>query len=311
MAGTVANWYPVGAMNAIAAESLTKYYGRRVGIYGVNLTVPPGVIFGFLGPNGSGKTTTIRLLLALLRPSGGKATVFGLDCWRYSHRIKEDVGYVPGDLRLYSWMSARSALKIFGRVRHRDLVSPGLELARRFQLNPDVQARRMSRGMRQKLGLILALVHQPKLLVLDEPTSSLDPLMQQLLYDELRKRAAAGATIFFSSHALSEVEDLCDRVAILREGRLVADETLEALRGRAKREVTLRWGDHKAAEDTAVPGFLDLRQRRGGEWICTLEGSVMDLVRWSASQPLDDLTVGRPDLESLFHQFYEQGESTR
>ena len=293
-------------MSVIVAENLTKRYGRRVGIDALNLTVPAGAVFGFLGPNGAGKTTMIRLLLALLRPTSGRASVFGLDCWHNSHCIKTDVGYVPGDLRLYSWMNARDALRILGQVRDRDLATFGAELADHFGLDVDVRVRRMSRGMRQKLGLVLALVHRPKLLILDEPTSGLDPLMQQRLYEHLRGRAAEGTTIFFSSHTLSEVETLCDRVAILRDGKLVANETLEALRKRTKREVTLRWNDKTAPRKLALPNFLELRERRGRECQCTLTGPVMELVRWSATQPLDDLAIGPPDLESLFRRYYQQ-----
>lgn len=293
-------------MSVIVTENLTKRYGRRVGIERLNLAVRPGTIFGFLGPNGAGKTTTIRVLLALLRPTSGSAAIFGLDCWQQSHRIKEEIGYVSGDLRLYSWMTTRAALQIFGQVRHRDLKGPGRELTERFDLEPDIRVRNMSRGMRQKLGLILALVHDPKLLVLDEPTSSLDPLIRQLLYDELRKRAAAGATIFFSSHTLSEVETLCDHVAILRRGKLVADKTLEELRSQAKREVILRWKERADTEGVKVPSFLDLKKRFVREWRCVLDGPATDLVRWSASQPLEDLSIGQPDLETVFRAFYEE-----
>ncbi len=297
-------------MDVIVTENLTKRYGQRVGIEGLSLSVPLGTIFGFLGPNGSGKTTTIRVLLALLRPTNGKATVFGLDCWRHSHRIKEEIGYVSGDLRLHSWMTAHSALQVFGQVRGRDLREPGRKLVEGFDLEPDVRVRNMSRGMRQKLGLILALVHDPKLLVLDEPTSSLDPLMRQLLYDELRRRAASGGTVFFSSHTLSEVEALCDRVAILRKGRLVADETLDDLRSRAKREVILRWKESARSDGVNPPDFLEVKKRYAREWRCVLDGPAVDLIRWSASQPLEDISVGQPELETVFQAFYEERERT-
>ena len=156
------------------------------------------------------------------------------------------------------------------------------------------------------MGLILALVHRPKLLILDEPTASLDPLMQQKLYDHLRDLASEGHTIFFSSHTLSEVEHLCDRVAILREGRLVADETLDALRGRAKRVVTIRWHE---GEVPKPPGFLEVYERRDRQWHASLTGSVMELVRWSAGQPIEDLSIGQPGLALLFQQYYAPEES--
>ncbi len=188
-------------MSLIHLENLTRGYGHRRGIEGVSLSVVEGALFGFLGPNGAGKTTTIRVLLGFLRPTGGAAKIFGLDCWRDSKAIKRDIGYVPGDLRLSEWMNGATALSIFGAVRGQDLSRPGRDLAKTFDLDLQVKVRAMSRGMRQKLGLILALAHSPRLLVLDEPTSALDPLMQQVLQDLLRRRAAAGQTVFFSSHS--------------------------------------------------------------------------------------------------------------
>ncbi len=296
-------------MSAIVTEGLSKRYGRRVGIDSLSLSIPPGSIFGFLGPNGAGKTTTIRLLLGLLWPTEGHAVVLGFDAQRDSHRLKADVGYLPGDLRLYPWMTARSSLKIFGQVRHQDILQPGLALCERFSLESEVRVHKMSRGMRQKLGLVLALAHAPKLLILDEPTASLDPPMQQALYAYLLERAAEGVTVFFSSHTLSEVEGLCNTVAILREGRLVVHENLETLRQRARRTVVLRWLSEEAAR-TPVPEFLEVTLRDGLEWQCRLSGASTELVKWSAGQPLADLTVGKPDLDSLFREFYhDDGES--
>src|SRR6058998_117085 len=182
-------------------------------------------------------------MLGFLRPTSGEARIFGLDCWRDSKVIKRDIGYLPGDLRLPAWMNGANALSIFGAVRGRDLARSGRELAEKFDLDLRVKVREMSRGMRQKLGLILALAHSPRLLVLDEPTSALDPLMQQVLHELLRQLAAAGHTVFFSSHSLGEVEQLCDRVAIVRDGELVADESLAALRDRAGHDLTIRWQD--------------------------------------------------------------------
>ena len=293
-------------MSVIVVKQLTKRYGRRVGVANLNLNVSEGSIFGFLGPNGAGKTTTIRVLLGLLKPSEGAAAIFGLDCWRQSHLINAEVGYLPGDLRLYPWLTCERALNIFGQIRERDLTDAGRALASDLDLDPDVPVRDMSRGMRQKLGLILALAHRPKLLILDEPTASLDPLMQDKLYDHLRALAADGHTIFFSSHTLSEVEHLCDRVAILREGRLVVDETLDALRGRAKRVVTIRWHEGDVPKP---PGSLDVYERRDRQWHASLTGSVMELVRWSAGQPIEDLSIGQPDLTMLFQQYYAHEES--
>jgi len=203
-------------------------------------------------------------------------------------------------------MNGTQALSIFGSVRGRDLNRSGTELAGRFDLDLDVKVRDMSRGMRQKLGLILALAHSPRLLVLDEPTSSLDPLMQQVLHDSLRQLAAAGHTVFFSSHSLGEVEQLCDRVAIVRNGELVADESLAALRERSGHDVTIWWKTGSHAQELTPPEFLKLTRCDDGVWQGTLQGPVQRLVDFLASKPVEDLSIGRPDLESLFRRFYEQ-----
>lgn len=296
-------------MSVIATRMLTRRYGRRVAVDGLNLDIPEGTLFGFLGPNGSGKSTTIRVLLGLLRPNGGSATIFGLDCWRDSPRVKRDVGYLPGELRLYPWLTCRSAVRMVGRTRGRDLTEAGARLADEFDLDLDVRVRTMSSGMRQKLGLILALAHRPKLLVLDEPTTGLDPLMQDALRNHLRTLAAAGHTVFFSSHTLSDVERLCDRVAILRKGRLVADETLDALRKRATRSVMIRWKPGGETQASQAPQHLDVHERHNRQWQATLTGPVMELVRWSAHQPIDDISIGQPDLSHLFRQFYAEPEA--
>src|SRR5688572_11749408 len=177
-------------MSAIVTHELTRRYGSRRGIERVSLAVPEGSLFGFLGPNGAGKTTTIRVLLGFLRPTAGDARVFGQDVWRHSSRIKADVGYLPGDLRLYPWMTGAAALRVFGAARRRDLTREGRDLAERFALDLRVRVRSMSRGTRQKLGLVLALAARPRLLVLDEPTASLDPLVQETLRAHLRDLAA-------------------------------------------------------------------------------------------------------------------------
>jgi ABC-2 type transport system ATP-binding protein len=284
----------------IATQALTRNYGSRRGIEGVALRVEEGALFGFLGPNGAGKTTTIRVLLGFLRPSSGAAAIFGLDCWRRSEEIKKEVGYVPGDLRLPAWFTGKSALSVFGAVRGRDMMTHGRELAEMLALDLSVKVRKMSRGMRQKLGLILAMAHRPRLLVLDEPTSGLDPLMQDRFREHLRKVSRAGTTVFFSSHTLGEVEALCDRVAIVREGKIVADSSLDELRKQAGHEVMIRW----RREAPGVPEFLKV-EVGDGVWRGTMEGPVERLVEWLAGKGVEDLIVGRPDLETMFKRFYE------
>jgi ABC-2 type transport system ATP-binding protein len=295
------------AMAILVTEGLTKRYGATLALDRLDLALEEGSIFGFLGPNGSGKTTAIRLLLGLLRPSAGSARIFGLDCWRESARAKGDVGYLPGDVRLYPNLCGRALLGIFGRARGRDLAAAGRDLAERFDLDLSLRVRAMSKGTRQKLGLLVALAHEPRLLILDEPTSGLDPIMQDRLKSHLRDLAARGHTIFFSSHSLAEVEQLCDRVAILRGGQVVIESTLEALRARARREVRIGWRE-SGSPPSAAPAGLEIVERDGVAWRCRLSGPVGPLVKWiaSAAAAIDDLTISPPDLESLFHEYYQE-----
>ena len=295
-------------MSVICFEQLTHYYGRRRGIEDLSLEVGESALFGFLGPNGAGKTTTIRVLLGFLRATRGTAKVFGQDTRHDSKAIKREIGYLPGDVRLPPWMNGATALSIFGAVRGLDLKRSGRELAERFDLDLRVKVRAMSRGMRQKLAIILALAHSPRLLVLDEPTNSLDPLMQEALHKVLRQMAAAGHTIFFSSHSLSEVDQLCEHVAIVRDGKLVANESLATLRKRAGHDVTIRWKPDTHVLKLEPPSFLKLVRREGAEWQGVLEGPAHPLVEFLAGKPVEELTIARPNLESLFRRFYEHQE---
>ena len=296
-------------MAILTTQQLGKRYGTKVGVEDINLEVHPGTIFGFLGPNGAGKTTAIRLLLGFLKPTSGQAQILGLDCWRKSHLIKREVGYLAGDVRLYPWLTVRNALPILSGARKRNLDGAGMALAERFALNPDKPVRKMSRGMRQKMGLILALAHESKLIVLDEPTSGLDPLMQLSLAELLSERAAKGSTIFFSSHTLSEVEQLCDRVAIVRAGSIVTDEPLDEMRLRARRRVEIRFETEIAAVETTPPDYLEIVSREKDRWHAELDGEAAALARWLAAQPVRDFTIGPPDLETIFHAFYRRNEA--
>jgi ABC-2 type transport system ATP-binding protein len=287
----------------ILTRGLTRRYGVRRGVESLDLAVPEGSLFGFLGPNGAGKTTTIRVLMGLLRPTSGGAAVLGHDCWRRSRRIKSDIGYLPGDLRLPGWINGREAIGIAGQVRKRDISGPGRDLARQMDLDLAVRVRAMSRGMRQKLGLILALAHEPRVLILDEPSSGLDPLMQDWLRDHLRRLAAGGATVFFSSHSLAEVEALCDHVAIVREGRLVANQPLRSLQEQAGHEVWIRWRAGGGPLGTP-PAALRLTAREAGQWAGSFTGPVGPLLEWLHTQPVEDVSIGRPDLETLFRRYY-------
>ena len=288
----------------IETHGLRKHYRGKGGVDSIDLSIPSGQIYGFVGPNGAGKTTTIRVLLGFLRAGSGCANIFGLDCWRDSHSIKRQVGYLPGDLRIYPWMTGERALRLVERIRGIDLKSAGNELAERFGLPMRQRVRTMSRGTRQKLGLVLALAHCPRLLILDEPTTGLDPPMRIELAGYLRERASAGDTVFFSSHTLAEVEQLCDRVGIVRNGCMVADESISDWRNRAPRIVTVRFPSREASATIDPPSCLVDLRRDGVTWTAQLFGPAAALMQWGATQPIDDIAIERPDLETLFRTFY-------
>lgn len=290
----------------IEARNLTKSYGSRRGVIDVCLEIARGEIFGFLGPNGAGKSTTIRVLTGFLKATSGSATILRKDCWRDSAAIKRDVGYVPGDVRLYPWLTARKAFQIVGEIRDEDITKRGMELAERFRLEPDLPVRKMSRGNRQKVALVTALAHNPRLVILDEPTSGLDPLMQETLADCLRELATAGNTVFFSSHTLSEVESLCDRVAIVRDGRIAIDERIQSLKQRAPRTVVLTFDTKESAERFEPPAETTLKRRYKREVVITIEDSAIEFSRWATRQPaVIDISVSPPSLDALFRSYYE------
>jgi ABC-2 type transport system ATP-binding protein len=289
---------------AIETRSLTKRYGAIEALTDLDLEVRPGEIFGFLGPNGAGKSTTIRILLGFLHPTAGGARVLGLDAVEESVEIRRRIGYLPGGIAVYDSLSGADALDYLGDLQGRPPVRRE-ELCERLEMPASVLRRRVrdySRGMRQKMGVIQALQHDPELAILDEPTEGLDPLMQQSFYGILADLRAAGRTIFMSSHVLSEVERVCDRVAIIRRGRLMALHGVEELLARRKRRVLVRW--RGAAPDLAeVPGLSDVVVE-GDRFSATLLGDVVPFVRAVASPSLADLIIEPARLEEAFLEYY-------
>lgn len=292
-------------MSLIEIQQLGRTYGSRRGISDVSLSIREGQTFGFLGPNGAGKTTTIRILLGFLKPGEGKAEILGLDCWKFSHRIKRDVGYVPGDVRLYPWFTLRRGLHIVSKLRNCDLLKAGMGLAERFTLEPDLPVRKMSRGNRQKVALILALVHRPRVVVLDEPTSGLDPTMQMSLMRLLKEMAEEGSTVLFSSHTLSEVEQMCDQVAMIKSGQIVVNAPLSELKGKSPRTVQVTTAPGISAAQIQWPPDLQVVSLNGSHAELRLYGSSIEFLNWAASQPFSDISVGQPSLESLFRSYYD------
>ena len=271
----------------------------------LDIEVDEGEIFGFLGPNGAGKSTAIRLLLGFLHPTAGAASVLGLDIERDSVAIRRRIGYLPGGIALYDSLSGVELLDHLGRLTGRPAVRR-IELTERLELSDRTLQRKVrdySRGMRQKIGIIQALQHDPELAILDEPTEGLDPLMQRAFYGILEDTRAAGRTVFFSSHVLSEVERVCDRVAIIRQGRLVALEDIPTLLAKRKRNVEMRLAG-PPPELEGVAGVSGILQSEG-RLTCQLEGDVGPFLAAIVGAPVTDLTIEPAHLEEAFLEFYE------
>ena len=284
----------------IQTERLTKSYGSHRGIIDLDLEVQDGEAFGFLGPNGAGKTTTIRTLLDHIRPTSGRATIFGIETTADPVAIHRRLGYLPGEFVLYDRLTGGQTLDYFANLRDGVDRAYQAELIRRLDVDPSRRFREYSKGNKQKIGLIVALQHRPDLLMLDEPTSGLDPLVQQEFFAIIREAKAEGRTVFMSSHILSEVEKTCDRVAIIRDGRLTRVDRVEALRDMAHHQVELRFTGPVPAEAFAsLPGVSDLvaddhvlRMR--------VAGSITPVVRAAAQYDLVDFVSREPSLEETF-----------
>jgi ABC-2 type transport system ATP-binding protein len=291
----------------IQAEKLTKFYGESRGVVDLGFEVEAGEMFGFLGPNGAGKTTTIRLMLDLIRPSSGRLELFGLGAQKDSVDIRRRIGYLPGDLHLYEHLTPREYLRYVAALRGLDGLGDGEALAERFELELGRPIKALSKGNRQKVGLVQAFLHRPDLLLLDEPTAGLDPLVQLTFNELLREVAAEGRTVFLSSHILSEVQRLADRVAIIREGSLELVEAVETLRARAFVRVEATFSELPPQEAFAgLPGVREL-ERRGPVVVLTLEGSADPLIKALARYEVLTLDIHEADLEDFFLSLYRDG----
>ena len=293
----------------IRTEQLTKTYGSHRGIVDVDLTIEPGEAFGFLGPNGAGKTTTIRTLLDHIRPTSGQAFVFGIETTVDPVAIHRRIGYLPGEFALYDKLTGGQTIEYFANLRGGVDSLYQQDLVARLDVDPSRKFKEYSKGNKQKIGLIVALQHRPDLLILDEPTSGLDPLVQQTFYEVIRETKAEGRTIFLSSHILSEVEKTCDRVAIIREGRLVKVDRVEALRDLAHHQIELRFaGDVPVAAFAALDGVSDLAAE---DHLLRLRvaGSIAPLVREASKYELVDFVSREPSLEETFLAQYGRGSA--
>ncbi len=288
----------------IAATGLSKDYGNSRGIFDLDLVVDHGEIFGFLGPNGAGKTTTIRLLMGLVHPTRGSAQVLGLDCLRDAVEVKRHVGYLPGELPQYGGWKGSEVVGYLAGLRGNVDTTEVRRLAERFELDLGRTYREYSRGNKQKLALVVAFMHRPELLILDEPTSGLDPLNQQQFHELVRETIVRGATVFLSSHVLSEVEQLCDRAGIVREGRLVAQAPLAELRAAKEREVEIHFASAPPLARIAALDGVTVFEASGEHLRCRVRGSIAPLIAALRDAKVVDLVTHEPTLEDAFLSFY-------
>lgn len=288
-------------MDAIQITKLTKYYGKTRGIVELDLVVKKGEFFGFIGPNGAGKSTTIRTLLGLISPTGGNAQILGMDIVKEKQAVLQKVGYLPSEAAFYPGMKARDVLKLSADLRKKDCSTEAGSLCERLQLDTSRKVEELSFGNRKKVAIVCALQHCPELLILDEPTGGLDPLMQKEFFDILQERNKQGTTIFLSSHVLSEIQRNCTRAAIIRDGSLIACDSVDALSKTSAKRITV----HGLVNLDNLDGVRD--KKESGDSVSFLfGGDINDLIRALSTCRVSDLTVTEPDLEEIFLHYYEK-----
>lgn len=288
-------------MKAIETTHLTKYYGKARGIVDVNLAVEEGEFFGFIGPNGAGKSTTIRILLGLITATDGKAEIFGQDVPNSS--LLAEIGYLPSETMFYHGMRVKDVLRLSADLHKKDCRAEAEKLCGRLELDTSRKVEELSLGNRKKLGIVCALQHNPRLYILDEPTSGLDPLMQREFYSLLQERNRDGATVFLSSHVLSEIQRYCKRAAVIREGRILVADNVEKLGHTGAKRVTLR-GVTKAPDSIPLKHVEILQDTVSFLY----SGEAHTLLNALAPLPITDITIAEPDLEEIFLHYYREEE---
>ena len=292
-------------MEIIKTTRLTKYYGKARGIINLDLTVTQGEFFGFIGPNGAGKSTTIRTLLGLISPTSGSAMIFGKDVTKEKESILRNIGYLPSEALFYQGMKVKDILKLSADLRKKDCTAESKLLCKRLQLDTTRKIDELSFGNRKKVAIVCALQHRPELLVLDEPTGGLDPLMQKEFFDILRERNKEGTTIFLSGHVLSEIQRNCTRAAIIRDGRIIACDSVDALSKTNAKRITV----HGIIDLEHLSGIRDRKETKGSVSFL-YSGDMNSLLRTLSSGQVNDLTVTEPDLEEVFLHYYEKEGTT-
>jgi ABC-2 type transport system ATP-binding protein len=294
-------------MNVIELNKLTKMYGKARGITDVSFHVEEGEIFGFIGPNGAGKSTTIRVLLSLIYPTSGSATIFGKDVVKYAPEIKTEIGYLPSEVFYYDNMRVIDLLKYSASFYKKDCTKRIKELADIMELDLTKKIDDLSLGNKKKVGIVQGLLHEPKLIILDEPTSGLDPLMQQRFFDLLEKENQKGATILFSSHILSEVQRLCDRVAIIKEGKIVQVEKIRTLKENNYKKFKIETVSKIPDDFFSLPGVNQLEMKEKTVSFI-FRGNINGIMKKIAEIQIANLWVEEPDLEEIFMHFYQKEE---
>lgn len=292
---------------AIELIDLTKSYGNSRGVKNINLVVPKGSIFGFLGPNGAGKTTTISMLVNLLEPTAGNIKIFGEDVTAKNEGIRHSIGYLSSDMALENSLTGRQQLEFFSKIRGADYSNTYRVLAKRLDADLGRKIKQLSRGNRQKIGLISALMHEPDLLILDEPTSGLDPLIQDQFNEIIKEHQAKGGTTFVSSHVLSEVQALCDRVAFIKDGEIVANDTMEALISSAPYEVSISLKDKKYALALTKLNGISNQSQKQNMVSFSYTGDINYLLKHASEFDISELHIGRSDLDAVFINHYKAG----
>ena len=288
----------------IVLDGLTKSYGKHRGIENISFSVAPGEIFGFIGPNGAGKSTTIRTLMGLQKPTGGKASIFGLDCGQYAAEIAMNVGYLPSENCDYNNLKVRERRQYTADLYGVDGRSRMGELAERLNLDLSRRIGDLSLGNKKKVGIVSALLPAPKLLIMDEPTNGLDPLVQQTFNQILQEENEHGTTIFLSSHVLSEVQKLCDRVAILREGKLIGLQSMKELRENGYKRISVSTKEVIVKDFFVIPGVADLKQEHRSAYFI-FNGNAMTIMNKLCQLELEDISIEEPSLEEIFLHYYE------
>ena len=285
----------------IHVSDLTKYYSETLAVDHINFEVNKGEVFGFLGPNGAGKTTTIRCMMDFIRPSSGSISILGMDSQKKSAEIKNQVGYLSGDVRLYEKLTGEQHIKYIEGFRGK---APFVKtLIKKLNFDPKIKVKNLSKGNKQKLALILALMCKPKILIMDEPTAGLDPILQNEIYETLEKMKSKGATVFFSSHIISEIERIADRVGIIKEGRLSKVESIEDLSRKKMRNIEIRFKGKYKISDFKIPGVKRIEKISEGILI-NYVGDINPLLKKLTSYNIAELEISHASLEDVFLEFY-------